>query len=52
MVKHIQAIRRQQSKNCLSVFEHFVGVALKGLILEVKFGNDSQVRTRLDEISF
>ena len=31
MVKHIQTIRRQQPTNCLSVFDHFVGLALKGL---------------------
>ena len=26
--------------NCLSVFDNFVGLALKGLILEAKFGDD------------
>ena len=31
IVKHTQTIRRQQSTNCLSVFEHFVGLALNGL---------------------
>ena len=31
MVKHTQAIRWQQPTNCLSVFDHFVGLALKGL---------------------
>ena len=31
MVKHTQAIRRQQQTNCLSVFDHFLGLALKGL---------------------
>ena len=31
MVKHTQAIRRQQPTNCLSVFDHFLGLALKGL---------------------
>ena len=31
MVKHTQKIRRQQPKNCLSVFVHFVGLAYKGL---------------------
>ena len=30
MVKHTQTIRRQQPTNCLSVFDHFVGLALKG----------------------
>ena len=29
MVKHTQAIRRQQPTNCLSVFDHFVGLAVK-----------------------
>ena len=31
MVKHTQTIRQQQVTNCLSVFDHFVGLALKGL---------------------
>ena len=31
MVKRTQTIRRQQPLNCLSVFEHVVGLALKGL---------------------
>ena len=31
MVKHTQTIRREQATNCLSVFDHFVGVAVKGL---------------------
>ena len=26
--------------NCLSVFDQFMGLALKGLMLEVKFGDD------------
>ena len=30
-VKQIQAIRKQKSTNCLSVFDHFVGLALKFL---------------------
>ena len=38
MVKHTQTIRRQQPMNCLSVFDHFVGLALKGF--REKFGND------------
>ena len=32
MVKHAQKIRRLLPTNCLSVFDHFVGLALKGLI--------------------
>ena len=31
MVKHTQKIRRQPPTNCLSVFDHFVRLALKGL---------------------
>ena len=33
MVKPTQTIRWQQPMNCLSVFDHFVGLALKGLKL-------------------
>ena len=38
MVKHIQTIRRQKPTNCLSVFDHFVGLALKGLIFCLRPG--------------
>ena len=31
MVKHTQTIRRQKPANSLSVFDHFVGLALKVL---------------------
>ena len=31
MVKHTEIVRRKQSTNCLSLFDHFVGLALKGL---------------------
>ena len=31
MVKHTQAIRWQQPTSCLSVFDHFVELALKEL---------------------
>ena len=31
MAKHTQTIRRQKPNNRLSVFEHFVGLALEGL---------------------
>ena len=33
MVKHTQTIRGLLMTNCLSVFDHFVGLALKGLKL-------------------
>ena len=31
MVKHAQTIRRLLATNCLSVFDHFEGLAIKGL---------------------
>ena len=31
MVKHAQIIRRMLPTNCLSVFDHYVGLLLKGL---------------------
>ena len=31
MAKHTQTIRHKQQRSCLSVFDHFLGVALKGL---------------------
>ena len=31
MVRHTQTIRRQKPNNCLVVFDHSVGLALKGL---------------------
>ena len=34
MVKHTQTIRRMLLTNCLSVFHHFVELALKGLRLD------------------
>ena len=34
MVKHTETIRRLLLTNFLSVFDHFVGLALKGLTLE------------------
>ena len=34
MVKHIQTIRWVFPTNCLSVFDHFVGLALKGLKID------------------
>ena len=39
MVKHTQAIRRLLPTNCLSVFDHFVGLALKGLNKTNFFGS-------------
>ena len=31
MVKHTQASRRLLATDCLHVFDHFVGLALKGI---------------------
>ena len=36
MVKHTQTIRRRQRTNFFSVFDHFVGLVLKGLIFKSK----------------
>ena len=36
MVKHTQTFRGQQLTNCLSVFDHFLGLALKGLNIRQK----------------
>ena len=35
MVKHTQTIRRQKPTNCLNVFDHLVGLALRGLTIEI-----------------
>ena len=32
MIKHTQTIRWQEATNCLNMFNHFVGRALKGLM--------------------
>ena len=37
MVKHTQTIHRQQPTNCLSVFNQFVGLVLKWLIMTIFF---------------
>ena len=42
MVKH--TICRHQLANRLSVFDRFVGLALKGLMLEAKFGENRLVK--------
>ena len=41
MVKHAQAICREQPTNCLSVFDHFMGLALKGLRQTLKLCNSA-----------
>ena len=42
MVKHTQTVRRVLPTNCLSVFEHFVGLALKWLTPEKGLQKTSQ----------
>ena len=55
MIKHTQTIRRQQSRNCLSVFDHFWGLAFKGLNVDFgKFVKDwniaySEAHSKLSE---
>ena len=39
MVKHIQTIRRLLPTNFFSVFDHFVGLLLKGLKMKKAFDN-------------
>ena len=43
MVKHTQTIRWQQATNCLSVFDHFVGVVLKELNVPLCFSKQGDV---------
>ena len=41
MVRHTQQFVWNLRTNCLSVFDHFVGLALKGLIIDLLlFAND------------
>ena len=40
MTKHTQTIRQQQPTNYLSVFNHFVGLVLKGLKNPFTLKND------------
>ena len=35
MIKLTQTNLRQQLTNCLSLFDHFVGLALKGLNIQI-----------------
>ena len=35
MAEFTQTIRRQQPTNCLGVFDYFVGLALKGVQLDL-----------------
>ena len=51
MVKHTQTIWQQNSTNCLNVFDHFVGLALKELTSEIST-NGSQRMTDLQSCYF
>ena len=42
MVKYTQTIRRQKPTNCLSAFDHFVGLALKGLMVIYRFAEEKK----------
>ena len=49
MVKQTpQEIRRQQPANCLSVFDHFAGLAIK----RTKLGNDKSIPKKRVQSSF
>ena len=48
MVKHTQTIRPQKPTNCLSVFDHFAGLALKGLNSIVPFDIQKDLINFLD----
>ena len=37
MVKHIQTVRRQQPMNFLSMYDHFLELALKGLTYNLEW---------------
>ena len=41
MVKHTQTIRWLLPTNCLRVFDHFVGLAIKGLKPNVVFSSEN-----------
>ena len=41
MVKHTQTISLQQQTNCISLFDHFVGLVLKGLNIALHYRNSS-----------
>ena len=50
MVKHTQTICQQNPATCLSVFDHFVRLALKGLILSsVKYFTNTSHQERKKE---
>ena len=48
MVKYTQTIRRQKPTNCLSVFDHFVGLALKELKLSLDITNKNTFASQVN----
>ena len=44
MVKHPQTIRRLFPNNCVSVFDHFVGLAIEGLRRYINFNWRSKIK--------
>ena len=54
MVKHTQTIRRQQPTNCLSMFDHFVGLVVKGLKMLIAQERSSRkfLKNNLECLSF
>ena len=42
MVKHTQTVRRLLPTNSLSVFDHFAGLALKGLLMNQAVGKKTE----------
>ena len=42
MLKQTQTIRREQPANCLSVFDHFVGLSRKGCIILVNMNKSTE----------
>ena len=49
MVKRTQTIRRQKPMNSLIVFDHFVGLELKGLSANPKKSSNTQPMNCLSE---
>ena len=47
MVKYTQTICRHQPKNCLSVFDYFGRLALKGLVTDLKFVRNIRFENKL-----
>ena len=51
-VKHTQIICRLLLTNCLSVFDHFMGLALKGLKLFAGKAISNTLKTDVSKVSF